>query len=564
MKDDRLLSIAAEYDRVLRRAEDVTLSRVNRALDGAYKQLERELLRSYAKHQGMPLLANQRRLLVMDEIKLYQQLITPDRRSDIEREFNELLTISAQSGVDMANELSMAIADEPLRSLSGVNVAAIREQAANGATRLQRWGAVMGDRISGVVELSLASGSGPQKLARTLRSELGILKGRAETIARTETMSALNNAAQEQYEEAGLMVQWVVTPSDALCVWCAGRNGNVYKAGSVKIPSHPRCRCVPVPFSERWQKLGLTRDEEMQQYRDRILNEMGDRGLKAKDGLTPFEKEAGLKTPPKPVWQLPPFTPKPKTEPKPVAQPTKSTRPKKSVETKTETPQKAKRVTLSAVPRVTQEKIDKALDELNPDRVALLRKMQERESMQTIVLDRTKSLAPQKQAIKNAGISLRSGITPDQFLIFEPNAKGFTFDDKGFNAVMVYAEGGEEFNPKPAGLQKLASRLLENQAPDSPRLWSLSEAAEMAGSKDSAFIATYIHEYGHLVHARAGSPKQPSEAMAITDYAMTNEHEWFAEHFAVWMFSAEDYKRVDPVGAEFVESVVMRAIGGKT
>lgn len=94
-----------------------------------------------------------------------------------------------------------------------------------------------------------------------------MLNNRAENIARTETVRAANaaqNAAWDQAADKGLLDrdslrrQWLVTPDDRLCIYCAevpdmnpdgvGLGGYFETPlGPVKYPPlHPQCRCVTV------------------------------------------------------------------------------------------------------------------------------------------------------------------------------------------------------------------------------------------------------------------------------------------------------------------------------
>lgn len=103
-----------------------------------------------------------------------------------------------------------------------------------------------------------------------------LLKDRALTIARTETLKAANRGQQLAWTEArdkGIIPpdfgqRWVVTPDDRLCPRCAPMNGKVVQLGYLfretqrgvlpsqrepvagatvsSPPLHPRCRCVLV------------------------------------------------------------------------------------------------------------------------------------------------------------------------------------------------------------------------------------------------------------------------------------------------------------------------------
>lgn len=96
---------------------------------------------------------------------------------------------------------------------------------------------------------------------RTQRYAAKLLKARAETIARTETMSAATAGQAElwkQAEQAGLLTgeelrEWIVTPDDRLCPLCLPMAGQqvgkdeLFTVGDgtqVEMPpAHPNCRC---------------------------------------------------------------------------------------------------------------------------------------------------------------------------------------------------------------------------------------------------------------------------------------------------------------------------------
>lgn len=94
-----------------------------------------------------------------------------------------------------------------------------------------------------------------------------MLASRAENIARTETLRAANAAQETAWEQAAqqgllnratLRRQWLVTPDDRLCIWCAAvpemNVGGVPMGGMFRTPLgpiaypplHPQCRCVTI------------------------------------------------------------------------------------------------------------------------------------------------------------------------------------------------------------------------------------------------------------------------------------------------------------------------------
>jgi len=86
-----------------------------------------------------------------------------------------------------------------------------------------------------------------------------LLRDRAETVARTETMMASNEGQQEAWrqaveegllDEAEVEREWIVTPDDRLCDRCLAMDGKrasineTYEGGIEGPPLHPRCRCT--------------------------------------------------------------------------------------------------------------------------------------------------------------------------------------------------------------------------------------------------------------------------------------------------------------------------------
>lgn len=299
--------IIDKYDRLLATSEDAVISRVNAALDAAYKRLEAELLKSYAKYSGnTSLLPNQRKLLILDELGTLLQLLNTRNSEQIQQDLENLLKGSYDNGVKLADELVKAISNEQLQSFASVNLDAVQAQARDGMKRLGRHSEEFASRASAIVEMHLATGSGVRKVARALRAELGIAKGRAETIARTETLSALNTASQQRYKELGVeYIRWVATASDRrTCPLCSARNGNVYELGAVMIPGHPRCRCTSVPWKKEWSKLGLSGDDWASDFHQQGIAELSASGKQPDYGLSPFERYAGLTEPVKPAYTL--------------------------------------------------------------------------------------------------------------------------------------------------------------------------------------------------------------------------------------------------------------------
>lgn len=104
----------------------------------------------------------------------------------------------------------------------------------------------------------------------------GKLDDRAETIARTEIMDALNEGIMEgarQAQDAGLLTspvkEWIATGDEIVCEECAGLDGvqlpyeemfNVSGEEMEGPPAHPRCRCT-IAITESEETTQLSNEE---------------------------------------------------------------------------------------------------------------------------------------------------------------------------------------------------------------------------------------------------------------------------------------------------------------
>lgn len=305
MSTPAALKLIDRYNRSISGLEAAVIERIDTALDSAYRELERELRQVYPRIQGQgDLLPTQRKLLLLNELGELLQVVRPEQQAEYEAMLTEALKVANQSGATLGEQLIKAFEpDAQVKSFAGIPIEALAMQAKDGTQRLYRHSEDFRNRASAVVEQGLIQGWGAAKVAGVLRSELGTTKSKAETIARTEILSSLNDAAQQTYQDNDIeLVQLIATADDRLCPTCSFRNGFVYPVGKIRVPLHPRCRCYVLPFKAAWQQLGLTNDAFTQKFRQQGLTELKAKGLEPNKGLSPFEKMAKLNAPPQPVW----------------------------------------------------------------------------------------------------------------------------------------------------------------------------------------------------------------------------------------------------------------------
>lgn len=136
-------------------------------------------------------------------------------------------------------------------------------------------------------------------------------------------------------------------------------------------------------------------------------------------------------------------------------------------------------------------------------------------------------------------------------------ANGYT--SEGMKHVVVFSDSKRSpatFEVKPADLKAASDRLLNTAGSSDTESWSVSKGANQ---RNAANLITYLHEVGHQIHYSAGTPSPPRGASRFSKYSKTNDKEYFAEHFALWMLDAEGFRRKNPAGAKFIEDSVARA-----
>jgi len=332
-----------EMDRIILQAERETTLALRRYLEEAHRRIQRQLsaqldpdtIKALAREGRVFREARARAILAQLDASL-QALDLGTSTSGGLGIMRDVITLGQQEGHQQVGLLLERLGDDAahLALATQVNFAAIEAQVANSAARLTRYGAQTVDKINQAVINGLVEGRGPRRIAYDVRravlgdpnakplyrrgvDSLGrernlLVQGRgglafqAETIARTELISSLEDARQSSMREADItMALWVATPLDNTCEYCAARDGHVYKLSDIVLPAHPRCRCATSPIRREWIEGGLVDldsvREHQQQTRDAFREAHGDRKRFA-TGPTPFEKAQGWTKAPKPAW----------------------------------------------------------------------------------------------------------------------------------------------------------------------------------------------------------------------------------------------------------------------
>lgn len=271
VKYKELLDLAKRYDRSIEGLEDTAINRINKIYEQSFQQLIKKVkLTVYEGKIESSLLT--RDLFITQQLNELLSLFSSNRQDVLDNLYKLIDTVSEQS-----NSYAIRAVDIPF---SGVPVEAIAYQANESYERLKRHGKAFAEDVTNIVGQGISQGWGERQITIALTSRLGILKGRAEDIARTETIKAFSNVSQERFKSAGVDGIIWLTVKEGVCKYCSWRNGKVFKIGSFIHPPHPRCRCVLLP------RVGEDDEEEFLKYYKPFKGE--------NPGVAPFEKTAGF------------------------------------------------------------------------------------------------------------------------------------------------------------------------------------------------------------------------------------------------------------------------------
>lgn len=240
------MNIVEQYNQTLRTTEDGTIRLLNRVLDQAFNRL----VRRTRVHIRLGK-ANQptRNLALLQEFRQLIPAVRPDQVDAYDKLFRNLLGNANKAGLQVSENLSDQMAPARTRIDVSIPLDATASAASQARGYLQKHGETFATTSAEVVAQGIAEGRPTDSMVRDLRTRLGIVKGRADAIVRTETLRAYNNASDLYYAKNGIEhVMYYATADDRACPVCTPRAGLIYKRGEIKVPLHPRCRCYLAPW----------------------------------------------------------------------------------------------------------------------------------------------------------------------------------------------------------------------------------------------------------------------------------------------------------------------------
>lgn len=263
------MDIIEEYNRTLKSLEEGTIRDFNRVLDASFNRIVR---RARQHIRLMRTLQVERHLQLLEEFRQLIPVTSPDQVSKYDVLIRSLIADAAGRGLIIARILSKHITG-PRIDVS-IPLDATAAALVNTRERLQRHGEDFAQQATRLVAQGITEGRPTSAMITDLSDALDIVKARAATIVRTESLRAYNSAADRYYSANSItQVMWYATADDRTCPFCAPRAGTIYNRGEVSVPLHPNCRCFLSPWSAdlaqidpRYRQLPIDHRQEVEQH----------------------------------------------------------------------------------------------------------------------------------------------------------------------------------------------------------------------------------------------------------------------------------------------------------
>lgn len=322
--------VAEQMDRIIATREREAVRTLQTYLQEAHRRLQREIRQKYpaalesVASQGRVFREARARALMAELEAALESLRLGNPGTGVPRVMRDAIVLGKQEGPKQVAQLVAQLEKQPgvLGVGAQINFEAVAAQLGNAVERLTRYSDEAIAGVNRAITNGLVRGSGVQQVSRDVKRVIiapdalkageripagrsGGLAFRAETIARTELISSLEDAREDAMREADIdMAMWVATEDDRTCPWCAARDGHVYSLDELVIPAHPRCRCVTTPVRREWLEDGTIDTDAVREHERetrRKFQEASPDG-RLSTGPTAFEKAAGFQSRPKAVW----------------------------------------------------------------------------------------------------------------------------------------------------------------------------------------------------------------------------------------------------------------------
>jgi SPP1 gp7 family putative phage head morphogenesis protein len=199
------------------------------------------------------------KLAVRDEVTESASNITKQvewvmksKRSKLEQIARAATNQSYQAGVIRSTQFLNGIGIEASVSTMPVDKAALDMLEMRNLASLMGVSDDTEKRIKQEVMSGMLAGEGATDIAKRIDEAVDLGIARAETVARTEVMTAFAKAAEERYKAHGVaQVEWLAAYDERVCDSCGPLMGQKFPIDDhPECPLHPNCRCVLLPVIE--------------------------------------------------------------------------------------------------------------------------------------------------------------------------------------------------------------------------------------------------------------------------------------------------------------------------
>lgn len=149
-----------------------------------------------------------------------------------------------------------------------------------------------------------------------------------------------------------------------------------------------------------------------------------------------------------------------------------------------------------------------------------------------------------------AGFSLEAVV---KHVAHNSPAGGYTADAFNFVVIRLRKDAGK--------LAQASGKELAEGVKDALRRWKDNTRSNVFtfGSKiqlETRHVQNWLHEMGHQIHFRAGSPSIPAHLPRVSRYSATDSKEWFAEHFSAWVMNRAALLKEMPEVVKYIDDLV--------
>lgn len=188
-------------------------------------------------------------------VRAAEQFLSVRELDRWEEQYRGDLEQAQQLGRELAGDLQR-LSNPNSRVSGGANVPAIQAAVRTASAYIEGESIRFRGQIAQITADAAARGFGASRMELQVRRALegardpqGLtqrmgLQQRAALIARSEMANAYVGGQLDNLRRNGFdYVRWIASRDERVCRFCVARHGQIYPAGRIVIPAHPRCRC---------------------------------------------------------------------------------------------------------------------------------------------------------------------------------------------------------------------------------------------------------------------------------------------------------------------------------